>query len=211
VYRSPSSPSITAEDLANKHSKRVKFVNDQDLNRPLAFDQYPDMSTPGNEHLTSKSILEQMNQTEKRFLPDALPSPVAKRTRIMTSSPTASSSSEFSSPFRKRRSDNGFSMVEIDDDGDDDPKNKSGKFCHCNECYVEAAGVLYPNGTSHHTPVKSNQSTPVSSSPFGSAKKRVTFQNDSLMSSEISPNKSLCDKGVSTDPISDLAPVQFIR
>lgn len=138
----------------------MKYVSEQELsrlqhvNRPLNFDTYHQElpSGLGDPSLGSRSILEQMNQTEKRFFPDMTPVTSApKRTKIFgslrpgnTSTPLPTSS--LASGVRKREGDrdNGMiSIVEFDPDEEDqqeEKKSKVGKFCHCNECYAEAAG-----------------------------------------------------------------------
>lgn len=135
------------------------------LNRPLAFDSYHEPSSSGGQPMTS--ILEQMNQTEKRFLPDASLTSIAKKSKMMSSPPRGSTTSG----MRKRRGNNGISMVE-DEEDDDDPKSKTGKFCHCNECYREAAGLTCYTPV---TPVK----TPVTSPPE-SIRKSVTFDDTTI-------------------------------
>lgn len=96
--------------------------------------------------MTSESILEQMNQTEKRFLPDddTPPSirPLPKKVRPTdrghhgTGGPSSSTMPNSSSSYRKRRASSSvFSMVE------EEARGKAPRFCNCTECYEEAAGV----------------------------------------------------------------------
>lgn len=180
--------SLTSPEDQKKFIKRVKYVTEQDIrhhsNRPLNYDAYHD-SPSGSDPMTSKSILEQMNQTEKRFFPDVSPiTSAAKRTKL-SSIPT--------SGIRKRKvmGENGISIVELEDDEvAQDPKSKTGKFCHCNECYAEAAGISMLNNNN------SLVASPPRPSPTLLPKKTVTFEAST--SSKMNTSSS-CDKGTGTD------------
>jgi hypothetical protein len=137
--------------------------------------------------MTSKSILEQMNQTEKRFFPDSSPvTSAAKRTKT-SSSPRGTSTPLLTA--RKRTRDNGISLVDLDGeeedrDEEDDRKTKTGKFCHCSECYAEAAGfsiLTSPIQASH----QHNGFTP----------KKIVFLDDSSFIRPKEEVVSTCDKG----------------
>ena len=141
--RSPS-PHYLPDELGKQNSKRTKYIQSPDLRFPnviIGHRHSPYVSAPpttDDQTMTSESILEQMNQTEKRFLPDddtiaRMRSP--KKTRPSTSSPKSmSQSSPIMSPFRKRRQ-----VITTLDDEEESEKNRG--FCSCSECYEEAAGV----------------------------------------------------------------------
>ncbi|XP_021962979.1 mucin-5AC isoform X1 [Folsomia candida] len=159
--------SFTSSGNQNKFTKKVKYLTGQDIGHPsnrffLNYDVYRDPPT-GNNLMTSKSILEQTNQKEKRFFPDVSPiTSAAKRTKLSTNTPL--------SGIRKRKvGENGISIVEVEDNETaQDPKSKTGKFCHCNECYAEAAGIsTQNNNVILASPPKSSAQLP---------RKTVTFE-----------------------------------
>jgi hypothetical protein len=186
-------------------SKRVKFIGTVEQEPPRT--------------KSTKSILEQMDETEKRFFPDSSPiaSSASKRTKMFGSSPPRPGSDQTSTPLinnnnivgvrkRKGTKQQGISIVEFDEDDENDPKSKSGKFCHCNECYADAAGHVVAS------PSKNGRSPPPPPR-FGlisAGKKMVTFGESSFLgSSALSP--TLCDKGTGTDAEMDSRPEVIIR
>ncbi|CAG7722493.1 unnamed protein product [Allacma fusca] len=134
------------DELAKQNSKRTKYIqstNDLRYNVNAANRNLPYMALPNlqvnDESMTSESILEQMNQTEKRFLPDddtiaAIRSPKKNRSIHGAKVNTSASSP---SPYRKRRVPT-HAITSIDED-EDNEKNRG--FCSCSECYEEAAGL----------------------------------------------------------------------
>ena len=156
----------SSPDGQGKYNKRAKS-DQQLLNRPLQYEYYPN-NKHGSEHqmmsFNSKSILDQLNQTEKRYLPpdSSSVSSAAKRTKML-SSPRRSGTT------RKRKGWEGFGLVENEEDIIDDPRAKTAKFCHCNECYAEAAGIPMDS------PPRINDSSIPAQTP-----KKVTFDENSI-------------------------------
>lgn len=156
--------------------KRVKFLSGHDgHDRPMMVGYHPGLGGGDSEHLSSESILEQMNQTEKRFLPDSAAPPFLHKKGRMSGS--EDQSLNLDSSQRKRRShSNNVSAV------DDEPRGeKQGRFCTCNECYAEAAG-----GSA--SPSKLNSSGSLS----------LRHSDEKSTNTAESKSKETCDKGVST-------------
>jgi len=226
----PSTSSYSKDDhhlrgvTQNSSSKRVKFINSSPLDRdkPLYFDASVGAGSSGSGEdphycgggppISSQSILEQMNQTEKRFLPPPPPSPIVHSKRVKTvhvPSPMASSGQGGLS-MRKRRSE--VRQLGIIHDEDEDaaagaaegeylclaeagdsssPKTKSGRFCQCNDCYVELSGGP-PQQHGHGAGAAQEHSKSVGGGP-----REMPKCLDISRRSE----KSFCDKEVSVDLI----------
>lgn len=167
--RSPS-PHYIPEEVGKQNSKRTKYIQSNDLRYPnviIGNRHSPYVSAPpttDDETMTSESILEQMNQTEKRFLPDddtiaRMRSP--KKTRPSTSSPKGAGMVQSSpGPFRKRRQ-----VITTVDEDEESEKNRG--FCSCSECYEEAAGLNESRAKI------AKQSSPLGDSFLASKKKKT--------------------------------------
>lgn len=117
-------------------SKRVKFLaGPESHDRPMMVG-YPGMGSGDSEPLSSESILEQMNQTEKRFLPDSTSTPYSMQKKGIRMPSNEDQASALQSALRKRRSQGSMGAMEDEARGE-----KLGRFCTCNECYAEAAGI----------------------------------------------------------------------
>lgn len=149
-------------------SKRVKFYG-EGHDRPMMV-PYSGIGGDG-EPLSSESILEQMNQTEKRFLPDSTSTPYSMQRK----SPRTIGPGTDDQNTRKRRTQN--NSITVDDDV---RSGKAARFCTCNDCYAEAAGLSSPPGS----PNKSFLSN--------SSDEKGTNTSDGK-------SKDTCEKGVSTD------------
>jgi len=116
-------------------------------NSPLA--SVPLTNYHSTADMSSESILEQMNQTEKRFLPDDDGTPVrtnVKRQKSNASSPSSSRSLEntTTTSFRKRKvSSPRFAVMEEEEEVE--TKEKAPRLCSCADCYREAAGIPIPS------------------------------------------------------------------
>ena len=155
--------------------KRVKFLGGPEgHDRPMMV-PYSGIGGGDSEPLSSESILEQMNQTEKRFLPDSTSTPYTLQKKPIRPSTEEQSSNS----LRKRRSQtNIMSVVDDDQRGE-----KVGRFCNCNDCYAEAAGTL----------VQSPPGSPNKSALSSGSDEKGTNTGDSK-------SKQMCDKGIATDP-----------
>lgn len=167
--------------MRSQMSKRVKFLGTPECHdRPMMVG-YAGMAAGDNEPLSSESILEQMNQTEKRFLPDSTSTPYStqkRNIRMAGCGPIDDQSPTLQNALRKRRSQtNMINAV------DEDPNTeKLSRFCRCNECYAEAAGIsiesIHGKRSSSSSPNKSNE--------------KSTNTGDSK-------TKDTCDKSINTD------------
>ncbi|CAL8130598.1 unnamed protein product [Orchesella dallaii] len=168
-------------------SKRVKFLGaTESQDRPMMV-PYSGMGGGDTEPLSSESILEQMNQTEKRFLPDSTSTPynISKKSRLSSAANIEEQSSTLQSALRKRR--NQSNIMSANDE--DTRGEKLGRFCRCNECYAEAAGV-----SSFIQPQTTQRSG--STSAGGSPNKL----DDTATSPGKTNQHETCDRGVSTEP-----------
>jgi len=166
---------INPEDIP-KTTKRLKFINTDEESRALSSVPLTSYHTSQDESMTTESILEQMNQTEKRFLPDDdSPPPIRQLHKKQrgnssahpraTSTPIASTSHA----YRKRRVSPGGPLNILEED---EAKEKLARFCTCTECYNDAAGIKNCDST----PVATTE--PSSSQDVGVQKKKVTFSAD---------------------------------
>jgi hypothetical protein len=163
---------ISNGDETPNTSKRLKFVSNGDEGaRSLSSVPLTNYHNSQDESMTTESILEQMNQTEKRFLPDddSPPSirPLPKKQRGNSSmTPRLTSTPVSNSNYRKRRVSPG-TIISLEEE--EEAKEKVPRFCTCSECYEEAAGIR------RNLPIQVNK-TP--SPQIGQQRKRVTFSGD---------------------------------
>lgn len=128
---------LTCHDDSVKNTKRVKFLPHEDANAvlPPYSIASSDLALDEDEPMmTAESILEQMNQTEKRYLPDDDSASGIRSKKVRSSNDSGISRTATNvglNQLRKRKHSFGV---------DEDTQEKNPKFCTCTECYEEAAG-----------------------------------------------------------------------
>lgn len=189
-----SSPGKNPDELS-VGVKRIRYL------RPSEEKSFNYSNMSNDVSMSSESILEQMNQTEKRFLPDNEQPAYRASKKSKTGSTGGSNSntghsdgrSADSGSMRKRRASNLISMVE-----DEDPREKAGRFCTCTECYAEAAGV---------SSFIENTSTMRSCTPSRGIASGFSSQRSSIIGSPLASSQrvkpKMAEKGTETDIISD--------